>query len=232
MSDIFISYARSTASQAQAIAEALQALGYGVWRDDELPAHRDYSEVIEERLRSAKAVVVIWSAEAVKSQWVRAEADLAREAGTLVQLNIDGVILPMPFNQIHCADLANWRGEAEHPGWSKIVSSVGELIVGAKPVLPVADPVRRKPDGPVLAVLAFDNLSGDPDMAFFSDGVSQEILDTVARGSGLRVIARSSSFQFRGPEKAVRKVAAALKATHLLDGSVRRAGAQVRISAQ
>jgi adenylate cyclase len=82
MSDIFISYARSTADQAQAVAEALRAQGYGVWRDDELPAHRAYAEVIEERLRSAQAVVVVWSAAAVKSQWVRAEADVARQAGT------------------------------------------------------------------------------------------------------------------------------------------------------
>ena len=103
MSDVFISYARSTAVQAQAIAEALRALGYGVWRDDELPAHRDYSEVIEERLRAAKAVVVVWSAEAVKSQWVRAEADLAREAGTLVQLSLDGTPLPMPFTVFLCS---------------------------------------------------------------------------------------------------------------------------------
>jgi adenylate cyclase len=49
MSHIFISYARSTAPRAQQIAEALRALGYQVWRDDELPAHRSYAEVIEER---------------------------------------------------------------------------------------------------------------------------------------------------------------------------------------
>ena len=79
MSDIFISYARSTEPQARKIAEALRALGYGVWRDDELPAHRAYSEVIEERLKAAKAVVVLWSTEAVRSQWVRAEAEVARQ---------------------------------------------------------------------------------------------------------------------------------------------------------
>jgi TolB-like protein len=84
---------------------------------------------------------------------------------------------------------------------------------------------------PLLAVLAFDNLSADLETQFFSDGVSEEILDTVARGSGVKVIAPSSSFQFRGPEKAVRRVAAALKATHLLDGSVRRAGSRIRIAA-
>jgi adenylate cyclase len=85
MSDIFISYGRSTEAQAKQIAEALRTLGYGVWRDDELPAHRAYAEVIEERLRSAKAVVVMWSAEAAKSQWVRAEANVAREAGTAIE---------------------------------------------------------------------------------------------------------------------------------------------------
>ena len=130
MSDVFISYARSTAVQSQAIAEALRALGYGVWRDDELPAHRDYSEVIEERLRAAKAVVVVWSAEAVKSQWVRAEADLAREAGTLVQLTLDGTPLPMPFNRIQCADLAGWQGDPAAAGWKKVAESVAELLGG------------------------------------------------------------------------------------------------------
>jgi len=233
MPDIFISYARSTAKQAELIAGALRALGYGVWRDDELPAHRDYSEVIEERLRSAKAVVVIWSAEAVKSQWVRAEADVAREAGTLVQLTLDGSALPMPFNRIQCADLAVWTGDLEAPGWRKVVASVAELTSAAPVASPAPTPAKRgKPDAPLLAVLAFDNLSGDPELAYFSDGVSEEILDTVTRGSALRVIARSSSFQFRGADKAARKVAAALNASHLLDGSVRRAGARVRISAQ
>jgi adenylate cyclase len=60
MSDVFVSYARSDEPQAKRVAEALRALGYDVWRDDELPAHRAYSEVIEERLKSARAVVVLW----------------------------------------------------------------------------------------------------------------------------------------------------------------------------
>src|SRR5580704_15057520 len=99
MSDVFISYARSTEATALAVAGALQALGYSVWRDDELPSHRAYSDVIEEQLQSAKAVVVIWSAEAVKSQWVRSEADRARSDDKLVQLTVDGARLPMPFDR-------------------------------------------------------------------------------------------------------------------------------------
>ena len=115
MSDVFISYARSTAVHAQAVAAALRALGHAVWLDDELPAHRAYTDVIEERLKAAKAVVVIWSAEAAKSHWVRAEANTALEAGTLVQLTVDGVMPPMPFGQIQCADLSGWNGDARAP---------------------------------------------------------------------------------------------------------------------
>ena len=94
MSDIFISYARSTARQAGQIDQALTALGYRVWRDDALPAHRAYAEVIEERLKDAKAVLVVWSAAATRSQWVRSEADRARLDRKLVQVSIDGAPLP------------------------------------------------------------------------------------------------------------------------------------------
>src|SRR5580700_4210228 len=157
MSDVFISYARSTEKPAQAVADALRALGYSVWRDDELPAHRAYTEVIEERLRAAKAVVVIWSAEAVKSQWVRAEADIAREAGTLVQLRVDGSTPPLPFNQIQFAEL------------------VGETAA------PAAAAPLPLPSKPSVAVMPFANLSGDPEQDYFADGMVEEIAAALSR---------------------------------------------------
>jgi TIR domain/2TM domain len=130
MSDVFISYARSTELTAQTVAEALRGLGYSVWLDDELPAHRAYSDVIEERLRAAKSVVVIWSADAVKSEWVRSEAALAREGRKLVQLTIDHARLPMPFDQTQCADLAGWTGQPDTPGWRQVTASIAELTTG------------------------------------------------------------------------------------------------------
>src|SRR5580692_2972316 len=132
MSDIFISYARSTAVQAQAVAQALRGLGYDVWRDDELPAHRAYGEVIEERLQTAKAVVVIWSAEAVKSEWVQSEADTARNDRKLVQLTVDGARLPRPFDRIQCADLTGWAGNLEAHDWRKVAASVADLVGAAR----------------------------------------------------------------------------------------------------
>jgi TolB-like protein len=128
MSEVFISYARSTEAAARQIEAHLRALGYEVWRDDELPAHRAYTDVIEERLRSSKAVVVRWSAEAAKSEWVQSEADHARAGHKLVQLTLDGASLPMPFDRIQCADLTGWTGDMDAPGWAKVVSSVAELV--------------------------------------------------------------------------------------------------------
>ena len=82
---------------------------------------------------------------------------------------------------------------------------------------------------PLLAVLAFDNQSSDPEMEFFSDGVCEEIIQRLARGAKLKVIGRPSSFQFRGERKA--EAAQSLQCSHVLDGSIRRSGERVRISA-
>jgi len=229
LSDIFISYARSTEAEARRIAEALSGLGYGVWRDDELPANRTYGEVIEERLHAAKAVVVVWSAEAAKSQWVRAEADLAREAGKLVQLTLDGAIPPLPFNQIHCADLTGWSGDLESPGWRKLVSSVNDLVAQVGRVAPQPTAPARQTS---VCVLPFVNMSGDPEQEYFSDGVSEDIITDLSKVSALSVVARNTAFSFKGKNVEVPKLARQLGVSHFLEGSVRKAGGRVRVTAQ
>jgi adenylate cyclase len=234
MSEIFVSYARSTVAQAKTIAEALRALGYSVWRDDDLPAHRDYAEVIEERLRAAKAVVVVWSAEAVKSQWVRAEADFAREAGTLVQLTLDGAPLPMPFNRIQCADFVGWAGDFDEAGWKKVAASVAELL-GA-PGQPAAawrsgaEEAPPLPDKPSIAVMPFANLSGDPEQEYFADGMVEEVTAALSRFRSIFVVGSGSTLTFK--EKAANPAAVGrrLGVRYLLEGSVRRAGDRVRIA--
>src|SRR4051812_43201810 len=158
MSDVFVSYARPDEPQAGRVAEALRGAGYGVWRDDELPAHRAYAEVIEERINGAKAVIVLWSAEAAKSQWVRAEADTARTANKLIQAGLDGTAPPMPFNQIQCADLKAWDGQRTAPGWRKLLASVSELAG----VPAAAEQSARAASREVsVCVLPFQNMSGD-----------------------------------------------------------------------
>jgi class 3 adenylate cyclase len=133
MADVFISYARETAQGAQAAAAALRSLGYSVWFDDDLPAHRAYARVIEEELSQAKAALVLWSDDATKSEWVRSEANRARADGKLVQVKLDRTRLPMPFDQIHCADLVGWSGDTDNAGWRKAVASIAHLVDAAAP---------------------------------------------------------------------------------------------------
>jgi TolB-like protein len=83
-----------------------------------------------------------------------------------------------------------------------------------------------------IAVLPFANLSTDPDTEYFSDGMTEEIIDTLARIPGLRVAARTSSFAFRGRAVDVAEVGEKLKVATVLEGSVRRAGNHLRITAQ
>lgn len=230
MAEVFVSYARPDEPQATRVAETLRAEGYAVWRDDELPAHRGYAEVIEERLRSAKAVVVLWSAEAAKSQWVRAEADAARGAGSLAQATLDGSIPPLPFNQIQCADLSDWSGDMGAPGWRKLAASVRAL---ADPPQEENHKVASRSQQRVsVCVLPFANMSGDAEQEYFSDGISEDITTDLSKVSALGVIARNTAFTFKGQSVNMCEVARKLGVSHILEGSVRKAGGRVRITAQ
>ncbi|MCB1553530.1 MAG: tetratricopeptide repeat protein [Xanthomonadales bacterium] len=85
---------------------------------------------------------------------------------------------------------------------------------------------------PSIAVLAFADLSADKDQEYFADGISEELLNLLARVDGLQVAARTSSFKFKGSQSDIGEIGRALGVDHVLEGSVRKAGNQVRITAQ
>jgi tetratricopeptide (TPR) repeat protein len=128
MADIFISYARSTESYVRAFAEVLERQGRTVWYDTRLPAHRAYADVIQEQLDAAGAALIIWSSEAVRSHWVRSEADRARLNGTLVQVRVDDCALPMPFDQIQCPSVNGWDGDPKALALKAVLESIAELL--------------------------------------------------------------------------------------------------------
>jgi len=225
---VFVSYARPDELHAERVAAGLRAKGYEVWRDDELPAHRAFSDVIEERLKDAIAVVVLWSASAAKSQWVRAEADTARNSGKLIQVQLDETLPPLPFNQIQCADLSGWDGASDTAGWRKLLTSVAALAGHNCDVAKSRNAARDVS----ICVLPFLNMSGDLEQEYFSDGISEDITTDLSKVSALEVIARNTAFQFKGQSLDVGEVARKLAVTHVLEGSVRKAGNRVRINAQ
>jgi len=232
--EVFLSYARSAEPQAKRIAEALEGLGYDVWWDEDLPAHRAYTEVIEERLKSAKAVLVVWSADAAKSEWVRAEADVARHSHKLVQLSIDGSLPPMPFNQIQCPSLRGWDGSTDERTWIKIEASLAELVRGERRMIAhdAAGDISAPATGPTICVLPFINMSGDPEQEYFSDGITEDLITDLSKVSALGVVARNTSFTYKGQSVEARALGRDLNVSHMLEGSVRKSGTRLRFTAQ
>jgi TolB-like protein len=106
---------------------------------------------------------------------------------------------------------------------------VFRVMTGAQPAL---EPVLALPDKPSIAVLPFANLSGDPEQEYFADGMVEEIITALSRIRWLFVIARNSSFTYKGQAVDVKQVGRELGVRYALEGSVRKAGVRVRITAQ
>jgi TolB-like protein/lipopolysaccharide biosynthesis regulator YciM len=88
------------------------------------------------------------------------------------------------------------------------------------------------PDKPSIAVLPFTNMSGDPEQEYFSDGITEDIITNLSKVSGLFVISRNSSFLYKGKQVKIKDVGRDLRVRYVLEGSVRRAGNKVRVTAQ
>jgi TolB-like protein len=109
---------------------------------------------------------------------------------------------------------------------------VGDVIPDSRPKIPSEKLIPDIPEKPSIAVLAFTNMSGDPEQEFFSDGITEDITTALSHFSGLFVIARNSSFTYKGHAVDTRKISSELGVRYVLEGSVRRSGNRIRISGQ
>jgi adenylate cyclase len=115
----------------------------------------------------------------------------------------------------------------------KNMAPIRAFAVGMKPAAAGASaPAIARRDRPSIAVLPFANMSGDPEQEYFADGIAEDIITELSRFRSLFVIARNSSFTYRGQAVDVRRVARELGVRYVLEGSVRRAGNRIRITAQ
>jgi len=189
MADVFVSYSRADAPQAAKIAESLKAAGYDVWWDSELLPHHAFAAFIEQEIRAARAVVVVWSQQAVASQWVRAEADLARSQGKLVQVSVDRCALPLPFNQYQAADLRSWKGDPADARWTKVVASVAQLT--ARPAEALATPATSSRSGGWAGgrarLWAFGGLAACVVLAIGGLWLARSALQPPARGTRIAI---------------------------------------------
>ena len=123
-------------------------------------------------------------------------------------------------------------------GAAAVLASAVIGIMVWQPWAPDVEPASKErmafelPDKPSIAVLPFDNMSGDPEQEYFSDGITEDIITALSKFRWFFVIARNSSFTYKGKSVDVKQVAEELGVRYVLEGSVRKAGSRVRISAQ
>ncbi len=243
--DIFLSYNREDQAVARRFAEAFAAAGLDVWWDSTLRAGEAYDQVTEKALKTAKAVVVLWSKRSVESRWVRAEATLADRQKTLVPVTIEPCERPIMFELTQTAELSHWDGEPTDTAWLAFLADVKRFVDKSRPEshTPAHAPSDvsagegPRPAGGAdeaisIAVLPFVNMSSDPEQEYFSDGLAEELLNQLSQIKTLRVAGRTSSFAFKGKTDDLRLIGAKLGVNHVLEGSVRKAGNRLRITAQ
>jgi hypothetical protein len=126
--DIFISYSRNDRERVDYIAKALEAEGYSVWWDREIRAGEEFDHVIDQAIKQAKAIVVVWSKDSTRSNWVKEEAEDGVGENKLVPALIDEVTIPRGFRRIQAAEL---QDSADNPtlsrNWPEFLDSVKKI---------------------------------------------------------------------------------------------------------
>jgi adenylate cyclase len=238
MADVFVSYARSDKARVAPLVAAIEAKGWSVWWDPEITPGQQFDDQIEAEIDAAKAVLVIWTPTSVGSRWVRGEAREAAERGILVPVRFEHARLPMDVRAIHTTDIDGWGEDGESPQAQEVLRALAAMIVrtqaaksakagGGATAAPEKEPARF-----TICVLPFANMSGDQEQEYFSDGITEDIITDLSKVSALAVISRNSAFMYKHKHVDVPKVARELKVSHVLEGSVRKAGGRLRISAQ
>lgn len=133
MHDIFLSYDHDDQGRIAGLVDALAPFGWKIWWDRNILPGQTWDEVLAEALEAARCVVVTWTRHSVLSDWVRIEANRARERGVLVPALLDEVQIPLAFQLVQAARLVDWDGRAGHAGFTALVSGIRALVDQGQP---------------------------------------------------------------------------------------------------
>ncbi len=125
MVSVFLSYDRDDLDSARPLAQALEEAGHSVWWDRHIKGGVQYSKEIDQALAAADAVLVLWSANAIESAWVRDEAEAGRDLGRLVPATLDGSRPPLGFRQYQTIDLTEWRRTGDPLALEPLLATLG-----------------------------------------------------------------------------------------------------------
>jgi TIR domain/Protein of unknown function (DUF1566) len=151
LSDIFVSYSKSDRAKARMLADALQREGWSVWWDPKIPPGRTFDEVIDQALKRAKCVIVLWSKTSVTSRWVKAEAAEGYRRSILIPAKIqDDVEIPLEFRYVQASRLTDWEGQSDHTEFGALRAAVAELLGDAATSKPPPQVETEVPQGVYL----------------------------------------------------------------------------------
>lgn len=126
---IFLSYAREDFNKAKQLAKALENRGWSVfWDRANLLPGQDMDEVIEEAIEQASCMIVIWSKNSKKSDWVRGEATIGRERRVLIPILFEAIDPPIAFRALHTEDFVNWEGDMNSDEFIKLTRAITNLL--------------------------------------------------------------------------------------------------------
>lgn len=243
---VFVSYAREDTAAARRISEALRSHGIEVWFDqNELRGGDAWDAKIRRQIRECALFMPVISAQTqerpegyFRREWklgVERTHDMAAGLAFLLPVAVDdtpeqAALVPDELLRVQWTRLPGALPTAE------FVEQVKRLLAGPRQPPPVVlraeSPTEPRVSGKSVAVLAFANLSRDPENEYFSDGIAEELLNVLAKIPGLKVSARTSAFHFKGKDTPIPEIARQLGVAYVVEGSVRKAGTQVRITAQ
>lgn len=234
MSRIFLSYARDDVDAATGLADAIAEAGHDVWWDHHLHGGSRFAKEIDRALKDAEAVVVLWSQASVESAWVQDEAAEGRDSERLIPVAINSTKPPLGFRQFHTIDLGSWNGQGPPEALNELIDAIGRTCATDEQALKRAVPAasERPQRGASICVLPFENISGDPEQTYFSDGITEDIITDLSHVSSLDVTSRNSAFAYKGRPVSVPEIASQLQVGYVLQGSVRKVGNRVRITAK
>ena len=233
--DAFVSYAATDREIAFAAVAGLENHGVRCWvAPRDIAAGSEYGEEIVEAIKACRLLVLIFSTQANNSPHVRREVERA--------VSLRRPIIPFRIEDIpptgameYALGSTHWLDAITRPIEPHVATLTTTALrmlgrqMGADSVEPAIEAATEKPS---VVVLPFTNMSGDPEQEYFSDGITEDIITDLSKVSGLFVVARNTAFTYKGRAVKVPDVSAALGVRFVLEGSVRKAGSRVRVTAQ
>jgi len=128
MSDIFISYSSKDRPWVEPFAKTLEAHGWSVWWDHDIPTGGSFNAVIRQELSAAKCAIVVWSEQSVEREWVQAEAAEAKKQNKYLPIKINECELPLGFSQRTYQSLVDWDPGIEHAGFAQLLKDIERLV--------------------------------------------------------------------------------------------------------